>query len=126
MNHIRDGRNLALLAAAIISGKKGEDLIVLDLRRFSYVTDYFVICSGKSTTHVKSLADAVIEGLERVGIDAWHIEGYEHSLWVVLDYGDVVVHLFHEPLRGYYNLERLWGDADIVPLEGIEAGIGAG
>jgi len=58
-----------------------------------------------------------------MGIDAWHIEGYEHSLWVLLDYGDVVVHLFHEPLRSYYNLERLWGDADVVPLEESEGSV---
>jgi ribosome-associated protein len=98
-------------------------VVVLDLRRFSYVTDYFVICSGRSTIHVRSLADALIEGLGKMGIDAWHIEGYEHSLWVLLDYGDVVVHLFHEPLRSYYNLERLWGDADVVPLEESEGSV---
>lgn len=75
------------------------------------MTDFFVICSGGSDVHVKAISDAVEEGLEARDVKKWHIEGYRHRRWVLLDYVDVVVHIFNRKAREYYALERLWGDA---------------
>ena len=102
---------MAREAANLAVSKKAEDVVILDLRGLSAVTDFFVICSGSSETHVKAISDAIEEGLEAKGVRKWHIEGYRHRKWVLLDYVDVVVHIFHHKVREYYVLERLWGDA---------------
>jgi ribosome-associated protein len=104
-------RRLAREAADLAVSKKAQDVVILDLRGLSAVTDFFVICSGSSDTHVKAISDAIEEGLEAKGVRKWHIEGYRHRRWVLLDYVDVVVHIFHHKTRQYYVLERLWGDA---------------
>ncbi|MCX5800648.1 MAG: ribosome silencing factor [Candidatus Eisenbacteria bacterium] len=104
---------LAREAADLALSKKAEDVAILDLRGLSTVTDFFVICSGSSDTHVKAISDAIESGLEAKGVRKWHIEGYTHKRWVLLDYVDVVVHVFHHKTREFYLLERLWGDAKI-------------
>ena len=91
--------------------KKAQDVCLMDLRGLSNMTDHFVICHGESDVQVKAIADAIIEGLEKEGIKVWHTEGYEYLNWVLLDYVDVVVHVFRKEARKFYNLERLWGDA---------------
>ena len=98
--------------------KKAVDLTVLDVRGLSSVTDYFLVCSGRSTTHVRTISDAIRQDLKAGGIRPLHTEGRPESGWVLLDYGDVLVHVFLEGTRAYYGLERLWGDAPSVPLEG--------
>ncbi len=104
---------LAREAAQLALSKKAEDIVILDLRGLATVTDFFVICSGSSDTHVKAISDAVEDGLEKKGARKWHIEGYSHKRWVLLDYVDVVVHVFHHKTREFYLLERLWGDAKV-------------
>lgn len=91
--------------------KKGTDVIILDLKKISSVTDYFVICSADSDTQVKAIADAIRNGMEKIDEYVWHLEGYQALRWVILDYVDVVAHIFHKEDREFYNLERLWGDA---------------
>ncbi len=91
--------------------KKANDVVVLDLRKISDIADFFVICSGDSDTQVKAIADAVIEGGNDEGIHVWHSEGLTERQWLILDYVDVVVHIFQKDTRKYYNLERLWSDA---------------
>jgi ribosome-associated protein len=105
-------------AARAALDRKALDLLVLDVRGLSSVTDYFVVCSGRSTTHLTTIADAIREALKEAGVRPLHAEGVADSGWILLDYGDVLVHVFLEETRMYYALERLWGDAPAVPLEG--------
>jgi len=94
--------------------KKGNDVTVMDLRGVSGVADYFVICTGHSDLQIKALADSVWERIrDRHDEKPWHVEGYSHLQWVLLDYVDLVVHIFTPERRAYYSLERLWGDAQI-------------
>jgi len=97
--------------------RKAKNVILMDLRKKSSATDFFVVCSADSDTHVKAIADAIRDGLERNGTSVWHSEGFKALQWVLLDYVDVVVHVFHKDLRSFYNLERLWSDAKIHPVE---------
>lgn len=93
--------------------KKAQDVCVMDLRGLSSVTDFFVICHGESDVQVKAIADAVADGLAKEGVKVWHKEGYEYLSWVLLDYVDVVVHVFKKDARAFYGLERLWGDSKV-------------
>lgn len=97
--------------------KKAENVISLDLRRLTSTCDFFVICEGGSDVHVKAIASAIREGMEVVDEKVWHVEGYEAGRWVLLDYVNVVVHVFDPETRDYYQLERLWGDAKIEAYE---------
>ncbi len=105
-------------AARAALDKRATDLIVLDVRRVSSVADYFVLCSGRSTTHVETISEAIREDLKSDGTRPTHAEGVAASGWILLDYGDVLMHVFLEDTRAYYALERLWGDAPAVPLDG--------
>lgn len=113
---------LAILrsAAAAAVAKKARDPVALDLRDLDGVADYFLICSASSEVQVKAVADAVEERLGTQGLRPWHVEGLESRRWVLMDYVEVVVHVFHEKTRQYYLLERLWGDARSVDL-GVES-----
>jgi ribosome-associated protein len=104
-------------AARAALDRKALDLVVLDVRGLSSVTDYFLVCSGRSTTHVSSIVDGIREVLKASDMRPLHAEGAPESGWMLLDYGDVLVHVFLEDTRVYYALERLWGDAPSVPME---------
>jgi ribosome-associated protein len=115
----RSGEGLALarLALQCCLDKKATDPVVLDLRELAGVSDYFVIVSASSEVQVKAIADFVEERLrEDHAVKPWHVEGRDGRRWVLLDYIDVVVHVFHERTREYYLLERLWGDAKRIDL----------
>lgn len=114
---IIDPHDKALLAREYLEAKKALEPVILDLRGITPISDYFVICSGSSSTHIKGLADSVTTEFEKKGIRCNRIEGYQNADWVLMDYGDVVVHIFTEELREFYSLERLWGDAPKVLLE---------
>jgi len=90
---------------------------LLDLRPVSDMTDYFLIASGTSDTHVRSMAEHVMEELRREGTRVVHVEGLEQGRWVLLDYVDFVIHLFHPTLRQFYQLERLWSDAEVITVD---------
>jgi ribosome-associated protein len=105
-----ESRELAEKIVSILEEKKAKDLNIIDIREISILADYFVICSGTSTTHIKTLADEVEEKMLEAGIELLHKEGYNSAMWILLDYGEVVVHIFHEEDRQFYNLERLWAD----------------
>ena len=90
---------------------------MLDLKGVSDMTDFFIIASGTSDTHVRSTAQHVMDELRKEGIRAEHVEGLEQGRWVLLDYVDFVVHVFHPTLRDFYQLERLWADAESIPIE---------
>ena len=112
------GRRTAQRAARAALDKKAVDLTVLDVQGVSSVTDNFLVCSGKSTPHLRTIIDAIRTELKADGVRPLHAEGRPESGWVLLDYGDVLVHVFLEDTRAYYALERLWGDAPSVPIEG--------
>jgi ribosome-associated protein len=105
-------------AARAALDKKAVGVVMLDVQRLSSVTDYFLVCSGKSTTHLQTISDAIHADLKASGVRPAHAEGVAASGWILLDYGDVLVHMFLEDTRAYYALERLWGDAPAVPVEG--------
>lgn len=108
---------LLRLAAETVVSKKGRDVVALDLRELDAVADYFLICSGSSEVQVKAIAEAVDDKLRESGSKPWHVEGFEGRRWVLLDFVEVVVHVFHEKTREYYMLDRLWGDARRVDLD---------
>ncbi len=101
---------------AAIDDLKGRDVRVLDLRGINDATDYFIIASGTSDAHVRGIANSVVEKLHLRGTKAYHVEGQQGGRWVLIDFVDYVVHLFHPETRSFYQLERLWGDApEITP-----------
>lgn len=108
---------LAQRAAALCLDNKAKDVVILHLGGVSDMTDFFVIASGTSDTHVRSTAEHLMEELKGEGQPVHHAEGVNQGRWALLDYVDVVVHLFHPALRNFYQLERLWSDATVVPVE---------
>lgn len=104
----------------LIQSKKGYDIKVLDLEGLTAMSDFFIICSADADVHVKSIADEVDKKLRKDGIKCYHKEGYNSLSWVLLDYFDVVVHIFKKESREFYNLEKLWGDAIITDIENID------
>lgn len=104
-------QELARRAARLTLTKRAEDVMILDLRHLDGVSDFFVLATGHSEVQVRAIADAVDEGLREEGVRPWHVEGYEARRWILLDYVDVVVHVFHARAREYYLLDKLWGDA---------------
>ncbi len=108
---------LAKHIASHAIGKKARNVVLMYLRKKSGATDFFVICTGDSDTQVKAIADAVRDGMNGRGYRVWHSEGFRALQWILLDYVDVVVHVFHKDVRHFYNLERLWSDAKIYPVE---------
>lgn len=108
---------LAERAAALALEKKAHDILILDLRKLTSATDRFVLCTGDSETQVKAIADHVAGKLAEEGAEAWHVEGQEGRRWVLLDYVDVVIHVFYSETRDFYSLETLWGDAPAVRVD---------
>lgn len=101
---------LATAIAKLALTKKAIDVVVMDLRDVTSMTDYFVVCSAESDIQIKAIADAVLDGTEEKGMVPWNKETGSAN-WVLLDYSDVVLHIFHKNARTFYNLEKLWGDA---------------
>ena len=112
-----NSKDLALKLADLALSKKAENIKILDLRKLTTITDFFVICTGSSDTHVKAIADSVIEGSKIYNERPWHKEGTAHKSWVLLDYVEVVVHVFLNETRNFYGLEKLWGDAQTTEVK---------
>jgi len=111
---VTESVDFACLAARAASGKQGEEVLVLDVRDLITITDYFVIASGASDRQVKTIADEVVKALREEGTKPVRIEGEAGSRWILLDFVDFVVHVFHQNERDHYRLERLWIDAPRV------------
>ena len=110
-----DSRKLALLCRELADNKKAEDIVILDLRKISSITDYFVICTGTSEPHLRAIVDEIQEHLrEEYQLTARGTDGGINTNWVVMDYFDVIVHVMRADVRELYNLEDLWGDAPQV------------
>ena len=112
-------KEVALQVTKALDEKKGMDIKLLKIDRVSSLADYFLICTGTSNTHVKTLCDYAEYTLEQLGEPMLGREGHRGNSWELLDYGSVVVHVFTDEARKFYDLERLWRDAEAVDLEGI-------
>ncbi|WP_423407464.1 ribosome silencing factor [Heyndrickxia sp. MSNUG] len=111
-------RELLMTAVKAADDKRAEDIMVLNMKGISLIADYFIICHGNSDKQVQAIAREVREKALEKGYDLKRMEGFDEARWVLIDIGDVVVHVFHKEERSYYNLERLWGDA---PIENVQS-----
>jgi ribosome-associated protein len=114
----KSAKKIALLCAQAALSKKANDVVILEMKNLTDITDYFVICSGTSDIQVKAIADAVDELLNKENVKIHHIEGYEWATWILIDLCDVVIHIFYEETRKLYDLENLWADAKVIRLLG--------
>ncbi len=116
MREISSKKKIELIAKAALA-KKAKDVVLIDLRKVSSICDYFIVASGESTTQIAAIADNIEKELTNHKCKIWHREGKPEALWILLDYGDIVVHVFYKETRGFYNLEKLWHDAPIKSLK---------
>jgi ribosome-associated protein len=112
-----DSKKKAIKAASVATGKKAKDIRILELKDISTITDYFIICSGESSTQVRSIAEAIEEAFSKEKNSPQGREGLNFARWVLLDFGDVVVHILDQESRDYYELEKLWLDAPRISFE---------
>ncbi|MDO8946250.1 MAG: ribosome silencing factor [Desulfocapsaceae bacterium] len=115
----KSGLELARICARVALDAKAEDLVVLDVKGISSFTDYFVIMNGRSTRHVQGLAETIEAEMRSKRINASHAEGMQEGMWVLLDFDDVVVHIFYHEQRKFYDLEGLWHDARPVSIDDL-------
>ena len=114
-----ESREMAKLAIRALEDKKGEEIKVIDISKVSVLADYFIIASGSNRSQVQALSDNVAEVLGRAGVDAKQVEGYETANWILLDFNDVIVHVFDQENRLFYDLERIWRDGKVVEADSI-------
>ncbi len=103
-----------------LDDKMAVDITILDIREVSVISDYFIIASGNNPNQLKAMADSVEEALYKSGFKLNHSEGFQTKTWILLDFGDIVVHLFNKEDRDFYNIERIWGDAKFIQKEDLE------
>lgn len=115
MDSLQTARDIA----QILDKRKADDVRVIKIADISSLADYMVIATGTSSTHVKSLADYVEYEMDEKGVSVSHIEGHRSDTWILLDYIDVIVHVFNEESRQYYDLDRLWEDGEVVDISDI-------
>lgn len=114
--HVDTGQLINAISEGLLE-KKAKDIVLLDVRKLTTLTDYFVVCHGTSETQIRALANSVMEKVkEETGENAWKQEGLEARRWIILDYVNVVVHIFSEEKRSYYGIERMWNDAVITEI----------
>ena len=109
-------KELALIAGKAADEIKAVDILIMDMQDVTIITDYFVICTGRSGIQVQAIADRIEEKTEEAGIRVNHREGYQEAKWVLMDYGAIIVHVFQEEDRAFFDLERLWADAPTYSL----------
>ena len=114
MTDIEISKNMAKMAVEALEDRKGEDVHVIDISKISTLADYFVIASGTNINQVQALADNVQEKLGRAGHDTKNVEGYDSGKWILLDFGDIIVHVFDSENRLFYDLERIWRDGKLI------------
>ncbi|WP_315850893.1 ribosome silencing factor [Candidatus Kuenenia stuttgartiensis] len=110
-----DSKEKAIIFARIADDKKAEEIVILEVKEVSFIADFFVICSGLNSRQLQGIADEVELKMKEYGIYRSGIEGYAEAKWILIDYGDVVLHLFCQEMRHFYDLELLWGDAPKIP-----------
>jgi ribosome-associated protein len=114
---VTDSKTKSLLSVKAAVEKKATELVLLEMQGITSYTDYFLICSGKSDRQVQAIAQRIVEVLEEEGVHPLGLEGMSEGKWVLMDYGDVVIHVFLEPVRRFYDLEGLWIDAPRIDIE---------
>ena len=117
MSTVSTEKMMARIACKAIDDKKGQDIKVIDIHTVSVIADYFVIASGTNSNQVQAIVDNVEEQLGRAGFEAKQIEGNRNSSWILMDYGDVIVHVFDEENRLFYDLERIWRDGKVLEMD---------
>ena len=117
MSTVSTEKMMAQIACKAIDDKKGQDNKVIDIHNVSVIADYFVIASGTNSNQVQAIVDNVEEQLGRAGFEAKQIEGNRNSSWILMDYGDVIVHVFDEENRLFYDLERIWRDGKVLEMD---------
>ena len=113
----KDALELAKIAIAALEEKKAKDVKVIDISEVSVLADYFIITSGRNSTQIQTLSDAVVKALGEQGVTTKQVEGYQNANWVLLDFGDLIVHIFDEENRLFYDLERIWLDGKQINPE---------
>ncbi|UDM32596.1 ribosome silencing factor [Lentilactobacillus laojiaonis] len=111
-----DTKEIAQIAVRAADSKRAEDIVVMDMEQISLMADYFVIVDANSNRQVKSIAEEIVDQVEESGIDVKSISGKESAKWILIDLGDVIIHVFQKDEREYYNLEKLWSDAPLVNI----------
>jgi len=107
--------DMKAVAIGALEDRKARDIVVIDVDNLTVLADSFIICNGTSTTHIKALSDSVEKSLmDAYGVAAKRREGYNSARWILLDYGDIIIHVFHEQDRRYYDIERLWSDGIVT------------
>ena len=114
-------RELAEIAVKALDSKKGKEIRLIRIDKITTLAEYFVICTGTSNTQINALGDEVEKELTLAGEEPLHREGYRGGTWVLLDYGCVIVHVFQDEARKFYDLERLWSDAEVIDITGMRA-----
>lgn len=117
MSTVSTEKMMAQIACKAIDDKKGQDIKIIDIHNVSVIADYFVIASGTNSNQVQAIVDNVEEQLGRAGFEARQIEGNRNSSWILMDYGDVIVHVFDEENRLFYDLERIWRDGKVLEMD---------
>jgi len=125
-----DGKERVLLCVNASLEKKAKDLVILNVKTLSSFADYFIICSGSSDRQVQAIASSIQENLKKVGVLPLGVEGETFGKWALMDYDDVIIHIFYEPIREFYDIERLWSDAprmeiggDVTELSALDQGM---
>jgi ribosome-associated protein len=116
----QNARELAVLCAAAALDKKGEDLVILEVDQLTGYADYFLLVSGRSTRQASSVGENIVRVLKKAGRPALGVEGLKEGRWILLDFGEVVLHVFHQPVREFYDLDSLWGDAPRLEPQAAE------
>lgn len=116
MKQLLSAKEAAVIAAKALDSKKAQNLMMLDVKAVTTLTEYMLIATGTSDTHLRALCDEVEKKMEEAGERVWHREGYRGDTWIVMDFCGVMVHVFTQEQRKFYDLERLWGDAPVVDL----------
>ncbi len=114
-----NSNEIARLAVAALEDKKAEDIRIIDIREVSVIADYFIIANGTNRNQIQTLSDHVEETLGKAGVALKQVEGYDHANWVLLDFRDVVIHIFDKENRLFYDLERIWRDGKIIEAESL-------
>ena len=117
MSTVSTEKMMAQIACKAIDDKKGQDIKIIDIHNVSVIADYFVIASGTNSNQVQAIVDNVEEQLGRAGFEAKQIEGNRNSSWILMDYGDVIVHVFDDENRLFYDLERIWRDGKVLEMD---------
>ena len=114
-----NSEELASKIVKILDSKKGMDIAGIDIRQLTTIGDYFILVTGTSSPHVKDLAEEVEDTLSKEGIEPRRVEGAQSAVWILMDYQDVILHVFTKETREFYNMERLWADAPRMDLTGL-------